>query len=499
MTVALLRALGYKFRMLLYAPEKVYQLDKAAVKQDGLAEIELMQRAGQRVWRAMAERWPELATITVFAGAGNNGGDAFVVALSARREGVTVQLLVQGDLSKQSDTSRHFKELWEQGDGEFEAWEGQDISGEVIVDGLLGIGLQRELDDRWQALIKTINRSGVPRVAIDIPSGLNGLTGNPQPVAIEAHLTVTFIGAKTGQYLAHGPDYCGDLIFEDLGVSTRVRHSVPASLDVIESCQLPPPRKKNTHKNHYGNLLIIGGDQGMSGAVALASQAALRSGAGLVTALVHPDCRGNLASFPEIMVRGWDALESRLSDASIVVVGPGLGTNDAATECLQLLQRVSLPMVVDASALQADFLKSLKSKQVVITPHPGEAAVLLATDTAEIQADRLKACDRLVETFSATCVLKGSGTLVGESGKLTAINTCGNPGMASAGMGDVLSGIIAAMLGQGLSPFEAAKAAVYLHAKSADRYCRKHDQTGLLASDIIKRIPDVVKQLRDAG
>ena len=140
MTVALPRSLGYKFRMLLYAPEKVYQLDKAAVKQDGLAEIELMQRAGQRVWRAMAERWPELAAITVFAGAGNNGGDAFVVALSARREGVAVQLLVQGDLSKQSDTSRHFKELWEQGDGEFEAWEGQDISGEVIVDGLLGIG-----------------------------------------------------------------------------------------------------------------------------------------------------------------------------------------------------------------------------------------------------------------------------------------------------------------------------------------------------------------------
>ncbi|MDH3634478.1 MAG: NAD(P)H-hydrate dehydratase [Gammaproteobacteria bacterium] len=499
MTVALLRALGYKFRMLLYVPEKVYQLDQAAVKQDGLAEIELMQRAGQRVWRAMAERWPELAKITVFAGAGNNGGDAFVVALSAHREGVAVQLLVQGDLSKQSDTSRHFSELWKQGGGDFEVWEGQDISGEVIVDGLLGIGLQRELDDHWQALIKTINDSGVPRIAIDIPSGLNGLTGNPQPVAIEAHLTVTFIGAKTGQYLAHGPDYCGDLIFEDLGVSTRVRQSVAASLDVIESCQLPSPRKKNTHKNHYGNLLIIGGDQGMSGAVALASQAALRSGAGLVTALVHPDCRGNLASFPEIMVRGWDALESRLSDANIIVVGPGLGNGDAATECLQLLQRVSLPIVVDASALQADFLKSLDSKQVVITPHPGEAAALLSTETAEIQADRLKACDRLVETFSATCVLKGSGTLVAESGNLTAINTRGNPGMASAGMGDVLSGVIAAMMGQGLTPFEAAKTAVYLHALSADRYCRKHDQTGLLASDIIKRIPAVVKLLREAG
>jgi NAD(P)H-hydrate epimerase len=216
MTVVLLRLLGYKLRMLLFTPDKVYQLDKAAVEQDGFAEIELMQRAGRRVWQAIAERWPQLCRITVFAGAGNNGGDAFVVALSARREGVDVQLLIQGDLSRQSETSRHFRGQWEQAGGEFEDWNGQELSGEVIVDGLLGIGLQRELDDHWQTLIETINGYQVPRIAIDIPSGLNGLTGNPQPVAVEAQLTVTFIGAKTGQYIADGPDYCGELIYEDL-------------------------------------------------------------------------------------------------------------------------------------------------------------------------------------------------------------------------------------------------------------------------------------------
>ena len=485
--------------MLLFTPEKVYQLDKAAVEQDAFAEIELMQRAGRRVWQAISERWPQLSSITVFAGAGNNGGDGFVVALSARREGVDVQLLIQGDLSRQSETSRHFKELWEQSGGEFEDWDGQELSGEVIVDGLLGIGLQRELDDHWQALISTINRYEVPRIAIDIPSGLNGLTGNPQPVAVEAQLTVTFIGAKTGQYLADGPDYCGELIYEDLGVSKRVRQSVPAALDVIESCQLPALRSKNTHKNDYGNLLVIGGDQGMSGAVALSAQAALRSGAGLVTALVHPDCRNNLASFPEIMVLGWEAMEARLADASVVVVGPGLGLSDAASECLNLLQQVSLPMVVDASALSADFLKSLKSKQVVITPHPGEAAALLSTDSVGVQSDRLEACSRLVRTFSTTCVLKGSGTLIAGQGELTAINTHGNAGMASAGMGDVLSGIIAAMMGQGLTPFEAAKTAVFIHALSAELYCRKHDQIGLIAGDIIKFIPAVVERLRNTS
>jgi NAD(P)H-hydrate epimerase len=246
--------------------------------------------------------------------------------------------------------------------------------------------LQRELNEHWQGLIAAINACDVPRVAIDIPSGLNGLTGNPQPVAVVAQLTVTFIGAKTGQFLADGPDYCGELLFEDLGAGTDRRQAIPAALRVIDNCELPPLRRRNSHKNHYGNLLIIGGDEGMSGAVALAALAALRSGAGLVTALVHPQCRANLASFPEIMVLGWDALESRLSQASVVVVGPGLGDSAAAEKCLQSLRKLDLPMVVDAGALKAEFLHSLKTEQLVITPHPGEAATLLACSPAEIQA-----------------------------------------------------------------------------------------------------------------
>lgn len=484
--------------MLLYSPETVYQLDKAAVAKDGFTEIELMQRAGQSVWRALLARWPGVTGVSVFAGSGNNGGDAFVVALCARQQGVQVQLLVQGDLARQSATSRHFRGLWEQGGGTFEPWQGQDLSGDVIVDGLLGIGLQRELDADWQTLIGVINAHRSPRVAIDIPSGLNGLSGNPQPVAVAAQLTVTFIGAKTGQYLADGPDYCGELIFEDLGVSAAARADVVAQLEVVESCQLPAVRKNNSHKNHYGNLLIIGGDQGMSGAVTLAARAALRSGAGLVTALVHPECRANLAAFPEIMVLGWDALEQKLSQASVIVVGPGLGQGEPAAAILRRLQQVSLPMVVDASALNADWLPALDSEQVVITPHPGEAAVLLATSSAEIQADRLAASATLAERFSATCVLKGSGTLIAQQGMQTAINTHGNPGMASAGMGDVLSGIIAAFIGQGLPPFAAARSAVLIHALCAERFSAGQDQIGLIASDVIDRIPQVIGQLRAA-
>ncbi len=490
-------SLGYKFPMLLYSPESVYRLDRAAVEVDGFSELELMQRAGECLWREIDRRWPHLSRITVFAGSGNNGGDAFVVALCARAQGVEVQLLVHGELTRQSDSARHFRELWERGGGALEPWQAQTLDGELIVDGLLGIGLQRELDDNWQALVRTINSYPLPRVAIDIPSGLDGLTGSAHPVAVEAHLTVTFIGRKSGQFLADGPDLCGELVFADLGVSTQVRDSVVPLLEVIESCPLPPRRRHNSHKNHFGNLLIVGGDQGMSGAVALAARAALRSGAGVVTALVHPDCRFNLATSPEIMVLGWDALAAKLAEANVVVVGPGLGRSVAAQACLQLLSDATQPMVIDASALDADFLQSLATRQRVITPHPGEAANLLALTPAQVQADRWQACNRLLEQFGATTVLKGSGTLVGEPGVTPlAINARGNPGLASAGQGDVLSGIIAAMLGQGLEPYAAARAAVYIHALCAEAYAEQQDSTGLLASDVIDWIPRVIKQLR---
>jgi NAD(P)H-hydrate epimerase len=236
----------------------------------------------------------------------------------------------------------------------------------------------------------------------------------------------------------------------------------------------------------------------MSGAVALAARAALRTGAGLVTALVHPDCRNNLAAFAEVMTLGWDALEEKLADASVVIVGPGLGASSAAAECLQILQAASQPMVIDASALDPAFLEALATTQRVITPHPGEAARLLSSTTARVQSDRLQACQQLLEAYAATTVLKGSGTLIGEPGaKPYAINTRGNPGMASAGMGDVLSGIIGALLGQGMSTGAAARSAVYLHALCAERWSRNRDHCGLIASDIIEQIPRVMRQQRE--
>ncbi len=485
--------------MLLYDKETVYRLDQAAVHHDGLAEVELMHRAGQRVWRAIGERWPSVSRITVFAGSGNNGGDAYVVALLAREQGVEVQLISRGEFSRQSETSAHFSERWQQAGGEIQPWGRQEITGELIVDGLLGIGLSRQLDDEAQSVIQGINACPVPKVAIDIPSGLNANTGVAQPCAVLAALTVTFIGEKVGHYLADGPDYCGELIFDDLGVSSQTSASEPPALEVIDSgsLMLPVRRKRNSHKNQFGHVLIIGGDRGMSGATMLAGTAALRAGAGMVSVLVHPDCVHSLSAAPELMVESWDEIERKLEQTNIVLVGPGLGQSKAAKSCLQKLQSINKPLVVDASALEARFLGALASDQVVITPHPGEAGSLLSITSKAVQADRMEASRQLVDTFEVVSVLKGAGTLVQQKGSTPAINVRGNPGMAVAGMGDVLAGLIAALMAQNLPALEAAKSAVLIHALGAEAYALDNDETGLIASDITQRIPRIMKELRN--
>jgi len=486
--------------MFLYTPETVYKMDKAATDNDGLSGIELMSRAGECVWSSIVERWPELSKMTVLAGSGNNGGDAFVVAILARRQGISVQFIAKGDLSRQSATARHFHDIWLAEGGKIEGWEKQSIDGELVVDGLLGIGLKSTLDQDWQDLINAVNQTQVPKVAIDIPSGLNAQTGMPQPCAVQAELTVTFIGIKVGHYLADGMDYCGELLFNDLGTSSTTALSQKPALEVIDATNLclPAKRKHNSHKNSYGHILVIGGDQGMIGAASLAGQAALRSGAGMVSVLVHPDNVHSLASTPELMVQSWNEIDHKLAQASVVVVGPGLGQSDASKACLQRLSTVTLPLVVDASALTQDFLGSLSNQQFVITPHPGEAASLLGSRTVDIQSDRLTASEDLGTRYTCVSVLKGSGTIIRQPGETPAINIAGNSGMAVAGMGDVLAGMIGAFLGQGLSAFDAAKTAVYLHARCAEYFAESQDESGLIASDIIRLIPELVKQLRHA-
>lgn len=496
--------LMYKTTMFLYQTPALYALDKMAVELDGLPEIELMQRAGTRVWQVIKERWgSHLGTITVFVGSGNNGGDGFVVALQASAAGLDVQLISHGDLTQQSSTSAHFREQWIQSGGSIEIWQQQAIKGQVIVDGLLGIGLSRSLDEGYIELIHTINQQTAYRVAIDIPSGLNSNTGIPQPVAVLADVTITFFARKTGQYLADGPDTCGDIFVDELGTSADTLSKALPALEVIDetNIRLPAKRLRNSHKGLFGHVLVIGGDKGMSGAALLAAHSALRAGAGVVSVLVHPDCVHQLSTMPELMVKSWREIDSYLDLATVIVVGPGLGQGDEAFNCLKKLTHLSIPIVVDASALTVAFLDSLSSSQIVITPHPGEAANLLSTSTSEIQTNRLEASQQLVDRFGVVSVLKGSGSLIQQSsgqqsGSITAINVRGHPGMATAGMGDVLAGLIAGFIGQGLPLFDATKTGVLIHALCAEDYLDDNDEISLIATDVVDCLPRIIKQLR---
>ncbi len=485
----------------LYNRQQVYQLDQLAMSEDGQSSEQLMGKAASAVWRSIQSRWPSIKHVVIFAGCGNNGGDAFAVASLAKKSGVKVELITMGDLSMQSAESRLFRESWEQDEGVTQQWSGNCPDCDLIIDGLLGIGLSRGLDDTWSSLIKNITSKKAVRVSIDIPSGLNADTGMAMPIAIEADLTVTFIGRKIGLYLADAPDYCGEIVFDDLGLSTASAAQQPVNYQLLEQqdIKLPEPRKNNSYKNQFGHVVVIGGGPTMSGATRLAGLAALRCGAGLVSLCVHPDNVTVAASdHAELMVSDWNALDDMLELASVIAVGPGLGNSPQAKEILQKLSTIDKPMVVDADALQPWFLNALSSQYCVITPHPGEASSLLESSTQQIQQDRVAAMLKLNEHWPVVGVLKGAGSLVRQQHGMLKLCSHGHSGMATAGMGDVLSGFIAAYLAQGLSPENAAQTGVLAHALAAEHYAKEHDSASLIASDVIDRVSLVVREIRQS-
>lgn len=483
--------------MKLYTREQAYQLDKLAIQQDRQPGRQLMQKAAEAVWRAIQNRWSNVNHIVVLAGSGNNGGDAFALALLARNNGVIVDIVSVGDLSHQSPESAFYRQQWQMSGGTVTPWTDSCPECDLIVDGLLGIGLSKSLTSDWQTMVESINAHQAPKVCIDIPSGLNANTGNAMPCAIQADLTVTFIARKVGCYLADGPDYCARLEFDDLGLSTASRRQVDAVVQLLDetNVRLPATRRKNSHKNQFGHVLVVGGNRGLSGAVQLAGMAALRAGTGLVSLCVHPQ-NYPLTTSAELMQSDWSELDAMVERASVVVVGPGLGRCQQATRVLEQLACIDKPMLIDADALDAGFISSLATQRAILTPHPGEAARLLNNSTADIQQDRIEALQKMMQHWPAVCVLKGAGTLIGQRDELLTLCARGHAGMATAGMGDVLSGIIAAYLAQGLDPLLAAQTGVLVHSLAAEEYARNFDANSLIASDVIDRIAMVSQSLK---
>ncbi len=480
----------------LYTAEQSQELDRTAIEEYGIPGITLMQRAGQAAFTLLREVWPDEEEITVLSGTGNNGGDGFAIASLARQHQLSVRVLLVGATGKIAGDARKAYDAALLDGVTVEAFKGSETLGSgVIVDALLGTGLAGDVRSDHQQAIDLINNSKLPVLAIDIPSGLCSDTGRVLGRAVKAEHTVTFIGLKQGLLTARGPAYCGHVHFAGLQVPDPIYQRVPSHClryDLASLGCVMPVRPRDAHKGMYGHVLVVGGDEGMPGAVAMACEAAVRIGAGLVSVATRPEHISALVSRrPEVMVHGvrsGQELEPLLERPSVIVIGPGLGRSAWSEQLLQKVVQTQCPLVVDADALnilcEGRVIPKPGRDNWVLTPHPGEAARLLDTSTEDIQADRFKAVKKIQRQYGGVAVLKGAGSLIAADNVLHLCHL-GNPGMASGGMGDVLSGVIGGLLAQGLTPAMAARAGVALHARAADLVAATEGECGLLATDLI--------------
>ncbi|MDJ0807018.1 MAG: NAD(P)H-hydrate dehydratase [Gammaproteobacteria bacterium] len=485
----------------LYRAEQVREFDRIAIQEFGIPGAELMERAGSRSFQLLQTLWPRVRRITVVCGAGNNGGDGYVVARLAHQAGIQVELLSLGDPARLEGDALGMAEAWWELGGEVRPFDGLSRETELIVDGILGTGLQREVTGRWAEAIEAINRHPASVLAIDIPSGLNSDSGRVMGCAIRADATLSFIGLKQGMFTGAGVDCCGEIHFDALELPARIyaRQILAARrIDWRKLARQISPRRRASHKGDLGHLLVVGGNRGFSGAVRLAAEAAARSGAGLVSVATHPAHAACLnLTRPELMCRGVenaDDLRVLIERANVIALGPGLGQDAWAEAMYRAALDSGLPLVLDADALNLLAQSPAKSQRWILTPHPGEAARLLGTHSKAIQADRFAALQALQDRFGGVVVLKGAGSLIGGAGIQTpAVCSEGNPGMASGGSGDLLTGIIAALLAQGHALSDAAQLGVALHAAAGDQAAR-HGEIGMLASDMLGELRPLLNE-----
>lgn len=523
--------------MLLVTAEEMRELDRLTIEKYGTPGHVLMERAGRGATEFLLKVFPRLrrkgSRVVVCAGKGNNGGDGFVMARLLRRHGVAVQVFllgrteeVRGDAAKNLHTfARQRGRIVELTAAEqMEELEAALCRADVIVDAIFGTGLSSAVRGLHAEVIERINRAGPPVFAVDIPSGLNADTGMPLGACVRAAATATFGFAKVGHTTFPGAELVGELRVVDIGIAPEAVAESPPEAALLEAAdvgRLVPVRRRDAHKGDAGHLLVIAGSFGKTGAAQLVSRAALRTGAGLVTlvgpASLYPVYAGGVSeAMTEVlpdrdgkMVFEETTLLRLLEGKTAVAIGPGIGTHDEALEIVRwLLDRRNLPVLLDADAVTciARNLSTLRqaTARVVLTPHPGEMARLIGRTARDVQSDRIGTARSFVREHNCTLVLKGAGTVIAgypdDSDKpFVWVNPTGNPGMATGGMGDVLSGIVGSLLAQGLAPTAAARLGVFVHGFVADCVVEKSGEIGLIASDIISGLPAGLRALRQAA
>lgn len=478
----------------LHTAGQVRELDRIAIEEGGIDAYTLMRRAGRAAYRLLRYRFPRLGSVAIYCGSGNNGGDGYVLGRFAREAGLVVRLVATGE--PKTDTARRARADFEADGGTTERFDAATVPvAELLVDGLLGTGLARAPTANAALAIERINAAGRPVLALDIPSGLHADSGRALEPCVVADATVTFIGRKLGCHTADGPARAGDVFFDDLGVPAALRARVEARATIIDPRPLAArlrARPATLHKGQAGQVLIVGGNHGMPGAPCLAARAAQVSGAGLVRLATRSPAPALVANSLETMAACIDdgpSLQPLLESADVVAIGPGLGRDTWAQQVWQQALDSDRPLLVDADALTLLAADPLQRRRWILTPHPGEAARLLDTTAAAVQRDRPAAAQAIQARYGGVVVLKGPGTLV--QGRALRLCERGNAGMASGGMGDVLSGIIAALWAQGGDAESAAAYGVWCHALAAQQAAPR-GLVGLTATALTARLPDVV-------
>jgi NAD(P)H-hydrate epimerase len=476
----------------LWTVAQVRALDRAAIE-GGVAGIELMERAARAALDALRRRWPQARRLCVLCGPGNNGGDGFMLAALARAAGLEAVVVATHEASAGDAAGARERFLREGGVASAAASALPD--GEVYVDALFGSGLNRAPDGHAATLIEALNAQSKPVLALDVPSGLAADTGVAFEPCVRATATVCFVGWKRGLFTAQGPDRCGERSLSTLDIPAYAFASMVADATLLVPEALPA-RPRDSHKGRYGHVLAIGGDLGAGGAVRMCAEAAARVGAGLVSVATREANVGPiLGARPELMPHGVHVprnLDPLLARANVVAIGPGLGQDEWGRGLWQAALEAGKPTVLDADGLNLLAATPRALPQAcVLTPHPGEAARLLGGSTDGVQADRFAAARALAQRFRSVVVLKGAGSAIADPGGRMAVCPWGNPGMASGGMGDVLTGVIAGLLAQGLSAWDAACLGTGVHARAGDLAARAGER-GMLATDLFAYVRALV-------
>ncbi|MCL7750879.1 NAD(P)H-hydrate dehydratase [Guyparkeria hydrothermalis] len=478
------------------------QAHERALFAGGVDAYGLMERAGGAVFAELRGRWPAARHLAVLVGPGQNGGDGLVIARLAREAGLMVDLLGWQQPGFHGSAAHAWSALSTAVPGIEVRTEPTAIdealrAADVVVDALFGIGLDRAIEGAPADFLERVaavtdsrdERPGL--LAVDLPSGVDADRGAVDPRTLGADCTVTFLGIKRGLSTGPAVAVCGERVLADLGHAPEPADEIP--LDLLAGGVHLAPRSADGHKGRFGTVLVAAGNRGMPGAARLAAEAALRAGAGKVIVATHPDHAATLnIGRPELIVHGVDSAHDLLRLASMatsIVVGPGLGRDGWAMTVWRALRDCPLPLVVDADALRLLGPNSLRDRGAVITPHPGEAAMLLECDTAAINTDRLGAARSIAERLGCAVVLKGAGSVLADGDRL-AVCQRGSAALATAGTGDVLAGLLGALLGMGLSRFAAMELAVCLHAEAGEVEAEAHGEWGMAASDLFGAIRD---------